>query len=165
LSGRRFVIFLFSLAILAVFNAFSLWSIYLLYADGNFGLMVTMVVLTLLIDIIALNPKGYPYRYMIPAMILLFILTLYPMYYTFRTAFTNYGTGHLFTRQQSIQKLLSDYFYIPESPEEFEFSIFIELDNYNPTDRFITLLICRSTTTGNQQRRCRKYHAGHSQNV
>jgi len=70
--------------------------------------MVTMVILTLLIDIIALNPKGYPYRYMIPAMILLFILTLYPMYYTFRTAFTNYGTGHLFTRQQSIQKLLSD---------------------------------------------------------
>ncbi|RAO96608.1 DUF4896 domain-containing protein, partial [Mesotoga sp. Brook.08.YT.4.2.5.4.] len=146
MSGRRFVIFLFSLAILAIFNAFSLWSIYLLFADGNFGLMVTMVILTLLIDIIALNPKGYPYRYMIPAMILLFILTLYPMYYTFRTAFTNYGTGHLFTRQQSIQKLLSDYFYIPENPEEFEFSIFIELDNYSPTDRFITLL--KSKTDG-----------------
>lgn len=145
MSRKRFVIFLFSLAILAIFNAFSLWSVYLLFADGNFGLMVTMIVLTLLIDIIALNPKGYPYRYMIPAMILLFILTLYPMYYTFRTAFTNYGTGHLFTRQQSIQKLLSDYFYIPESPEEFEFSIFIELDDYKPTDRFITLLKSKET--------------------
>lgn len=145
MSRKRFVIFLFFLAILAIFNAFSLWSVYLLFADGNFGLMVTMIVLTLLIDIIALNPKGYPYRYMIPAMILLFILTLYPMYYTFRTAFTNYGTGHLFTRQQSIQKLLSDYFYISESPEEFEFSIFIELDDYKPTDRFITLLKSKET--------------------
>ncbi len=102
--------------------------------------MVTMVILTLLIDLIALNPKGYPYRYMIPAMVLLFILTLYPMYYTFRTAFTNYGTGHLFTRQQAIQKLLSDYFYIPEKPQEYEFSIYIQLKDYNPTDNFITVL-------------------------
>ncbi len=140
MSGRRFAAFLLLLAILAIFNGFALWSIYLLYADGNFGLMVTMVILTLLIDLIALNPKGYPYRYMIPAMVLLFILTLYPMYYTFRTAFTNYGTGHLFTRQQAIQKLLSDYFYIPEKPQEYEFSIYIQLKDYNPTDNFITVL-------------------------
>ena len=50
------------------------------FADGNFGLMVTMIVLTLLIDIIALNP-GVSLQVHDSAMILLFILTLYPMYY------------------------------------------------------------------------------------
>lgn len=111
-----------------------------MYANGNFGLLFFMVILTLSIDLIALNPKGYPYRYMIPAMVLLLILTLYPMYYTFRTAFTNYGTGHLFTRQQAIQKLLSDYYYIPNDPQEYTFSIFVKLKEFTPTDDFIIVL-------------------------
>jgi len=146
LNRRRFVGFLILLAILAVFNAFSVWSIYLLYANGNFGLMVFMLIITFLVDLVALNPKGYPYKYMIPAMILLFILTLYPMYYTFRTAFTNYGTGHIFTRQQAVQKLLSDYFYIPDDPQEYNFSIFVRLKDFAPTDDFITLF--QSLETG-----------------
>lgn len=139
MTGKKLIGFVFILLILAVFNSFVVWSVMVLLSSGNYGLGIIMAILTVAIDFVVLNPKAYPYRYMIPAMILLFILTIYPMYYTLRTAFTNFGTGHLFTRQQVIQKLLTEYFYTPENPKEYDFSIFVNLKDYRPTDDFIIL--------------------------
>lgn len=115
-------------------------SISLIFADGKTALGVVMVILIIAIDLVVLNPKYYAFRYMIPAMILLFILTFYPMYYTFEVAFSNYGTGHLFTRQQTVQKLLTEYFYTPENPQEFDFYIYDHYIDYLPSDDFVVLL-------------------------
>ncbi len=148
MSGKKLIGFVLILLILAVFNSFAVWSIMVLLSSGNYGLGIIMAILTVAIDFVVLNPKAYPYRYMIPAMILLFILTIYPMYYTLRTAFTNFGTGHLFTRQQVVQKLLTEYFYTPENPKEYDFSIFVNLKDYRPTDDFVILFT--DTETGKQ---------------
>ncbi|HAA84889.1 MAG TPA: maltose ABC transporter permease [Kosmotogaceae bacterium] len=139
MTVKKLIILMLVIAFLAIFNAFMVWSIFVLYMDGRFSLMVVLVILTVMIDLFVLNPKGYPYRYMIPALVLLFILTLYPMYYTFEVAFTNFGTGHLFTRQEVVQRLLNDYFYVPEDPTEYDFSIFLRIRDYKPTDEFIIL--------------------------
>ncbi|AKI97082.1 ABC transporter permease subunit [Kosmotoga pacifica] len=139
MDSKRLLGFIIVLVLLSIFGAFGLMSVILLWANANYGLAVILGVLLVSIAYILINPKGYPYRYMIPAMILLFILTVYPMYYTLKTAFTNFGTGHLFTRPQVIQKLLSDYYYVPDNPVEYDFSIYVKLEEYRPTDDFIVL--------------------------
>jgi len=145
MSTKKLLGFIVVLILLSVFGAFGLMSLILLWANANYGLAIILGVLLVSIAFVLINPKGYPYRYMIPAMILLFILTIYPMYYTFKTAFTNFGTGHLFTRPQIIQKLLSNYYYVPENPEEYSFSVFVKLKDYKPTDDF--MIIFRSLSS------------------
>ncbi len=124
---------------LAIYNAFVIWGVFVLWINARFGLAIVLAVLTLIIDYVSFSRKGYPYRYMIPALILLFVLTIYPMYYTFDVAFTNYGTGHLFTRPQIVQKLLNEYFYVPDDPVEYNFWVFVKLEDYKPTDDFVML--------------------------
>ncbi len=136
---KRLAILLCVVAFLALFNAFAVWGIFVLYMDGRYSLAIVLGILTVLIDLFVLNPKGYPYRYMIPALVLLFTLTLYPMYYTFEVAFTNFGTGHLFTRPEVVQRLLNEYYFIPEEPTEYDFSVFLRIRDYKPTDDFILL--------------------------
>lgn len=139
MSIKRLIFLLLKITGLSILNAFALWAVLILQGSGNPSLAIVLGALVFLIDVIVFSSKAYPYRYMIPAMILLFILTLYPMYFTFRTAFTNYGTGHLFTRPQAVQKLLTDYFYVPDDPVEYDFSIFVRLKDFRPTDDFVIM--------------------------
>ncbi len=97
------------ISLMSLLNAAISWmGIYLIVSKTLPGLGVTILVLLVLVDYFVLSPKGYPYRYMIPAITLLFILVLYPIYFTVKTAFTNYGTGHMMTREEAIRTLLYD---------------------------------------------------------
>lgn len=139
MPGKKFLIYLLAMFFLAIYNAFVIWGIFVLWINARYGLAIVLVALTLIIDYITFSRKGYPYRYMIPALILLFVLTIYPMYYTFDVAFTNYGTGHLFTRPEVVQRLLNEYFYVPDDPVEYDFWVFVKLENYKPTEDFVML--------------------------
>ncbi|QTA38328.1 ABC transporter permease subunit [Thermosipho ferrireducens] len=127
---------------LGLFNIFSVWGAFFLFGKGFYELSVTFFVLIVLIDYFILNKKSYPYRYMIPAVILLFILVLYPITFTIKTAFTNYGTGHIMTRQEVIDRLLTDpvYTYVPENAKEYRYEIFIRYDGIKPTNDYKVLL-------------------------
>ncbi|MDK2951753.1 MAG: maltose/maltodextrin transport system permease protein [Kosmotogales bacterium] len=140
MSRKKIISLIIAIVILGVLNSMAIISISLIFSDGKTALGITMVILVVLIDLVVLNPKYYAFRYMIPAMILLLILTFYPMYYTFEVAFSNYGTGHLFTRQQTVQKLLTEYFFVPENSQEFDFYIYDNYTDYKPSDNFIILL-------------------------
>lgn len=74
------------------------------------------------------NKNFYIYRYMLPAILILLVFTVYPISYTIYIAFTNFGTGHMQTKDEAKQILLSskwtvDYnsqplfaeFYAPQS--------------------------------------------------
>lgn len=123
---------------LAVFNAIAVWSSIYLFGSGLAGLGVILVILIVLIDWMIIRPGGYPYRYTIPAMILLFVLTLFPIYYTIDVAFTNYGTGHIFTRDQVVESLLKEYTPL-DTGEVFSYSVFVQIQDLQPTDRFLIL--------------------------
>ncbi|MFO7882441.1 MAG: ABC transporter permease subunit [Kosmotogaceae bacterium] len=139
MSGKKFFMYLAAMFFLAIYNAFVIWGVFVLWINARYGLAIILAVLALIIDYISFSRKGYPYRYMIPALILLFVLTIYPMYYTFDAAFSNYGTGHLFTRPQIVQKLLNEYFYVPDDPVEYNFWVFVKLEDYKPTNDFIMI--------------------------
>lgn len=134
----HFLIWLF----IATLNGFIVWAAATLFMLGNNGFAIVIALFLLLADWAIFTKKGYPYRYTLPALFFLFILTLYPMYYTVSTAFTNYGTGHLFSREQAIDILLTDssYYYEPENADLLDFSIYVKYDDkLKPTDDFLIL--------------------------
>jgi maltose/maltodextrin transport system permease protein len=113
--------------ILSIVNAFVGWMATYLISTGTLpGLGVTIAALLILVDYLVLSPKAYPYRYMIPAIVLLFVLVLYPIYFTVKTAFTNFGTGHMMTREEALTHLLYDPNYIisVESSPSWSYAVF-----------------------------------------
>ena len=125
--------------LLILANAFLLWSSIVLFNASMEGLAISLLILLFIVDFAFLNPKGYPYRYALPALGLLLVLTVFPIYFTIKTAFTNYGTGHLLTRQQVIESFLKEY-VTDENAEPYDYRVFMRLDNLNPTDDFLLIL-------------------------
>ncbi|AEH50239.1 DUF4896 domain-containing protein [Pseudothermotoga thermarum] len=133
---KAFLWFLFLILNVAFF-----WMAVFLIQNRYYELGITFAILIFLIDFFIFNPKGYPYRYIIPALILLFILVLYPIYFTVKTAFTNYGTGHFMPKEEAVERLLysSKYTYVVESGEKISYKVFVVYDGINPTDDFLIL--------------------------
>jgi len=127
---------------IATMNGFIVWASATLFMLGNNGFAIVIALFLLLTDWAIFTKRGYPYRYTLPAMFFLFILTLYPMYYTVSTAFTNYGTGHLFSREQAIDILLTDssYYYEPADAELLDFSVYVKYnEELKPTEDFVIM--------------------------
>lgn len=124
--------------LLTLFTVFSIFGGIFLLSRGFYELSITLFVLIFLIDFFIINRKTYPYRYMIPALILLFILVLYPIAFTIRTAFTNYGTGHIMTRQEVVERLLVDpiYTYVIDDGKLYSYNIYVRYEGTQPTTDF-----------------------------
>lgn len=132
---------------LTLSNAFLLWSSVFLFNSAMEGLAIALIAALFIVDYAFLNPKGYPYRYTLPALILLFILTVFPIYFTIKVAFTNYGTGHLLTREQVVESLLKEYITnenssdtVTKAAEPYSYRIFMRSENFLPTTDFLLIL-------------------------
>ncbi|MFP4017539.1 MAG: maltose ABC transporter permease MalF, partial [Halanaerobiales bacterium] len=84
---------------------------------------------TILLNIIYLSKKAYPLRYILPGTIFMLMLIVYPLIYTFYVSLTNYGTGHVLSKEQVIRQM-EDRYYLPEDAETFGFTAFKADDNY-----------------------------------
>ncbi|MDT8304647.1 MAG: maltose ABC transporter permease MalF [Anaerolineae bacterium] len=114
---------IFRLFALAVIDAFGIWFIYQLLADGLLPLAVMLGLITLAINIIFLNERLYPLRWMAPGLALMTLMALYPVLFTIYTAFTNYSDGHILSKQQVIERLGQDYF-LPEGGTAYSYTAF-----------------------------------------
>lgn len=121
---------------LAILNAFLTWAAIVLFTNDSVELGIIMIIIIFFIDFAVINPKGYPYRYTIPALSLLLILTVYPIFYTLKIAFTNYGTGHLFTRNQVVEQLLNTY-VTDEDSTPYSYKVYVHMEDFAPTENFI----------------------------
>ncbi len=124
---------------LALIDSILAWSIVTLFLNGSYGLGVIVIFLLIFIDYALVNPKGYPFRYMIPALVFMMILTIYPIYFTFQIAFENYMTGYMWSRQEVMNTLLNTIVIKP-NPEFFSYSVYTFYQGYTPTNEFILLL-------------------------
>lgn len=122
-------------------NIFFFWGASFLIQNAYYEMGIVFFALLFLIDFFIFNPRAYPYRYIAPALVLLFILVLYPIYFTVKVAFTNYGTGHYMPRQEAIERLLYDpnYTYVIEEKSNSDYKIFVVYDGITPTQDFIIL--------------------------
>ncbi|PLV56227.1 DUF4896 domain-containing protein [Thermotoga sp. SG1] len=140
------VIKLFLWFLLALLNVALFWAGVFLFQNEYYELSIVLFSLLFLIDFFIINPKGYPYRYVIPALVLLFVLVLYPIYFTFKVAFTNYGTGHFMSRQEAIERLLYDpnFSYVVDSTF-VSYKVFVVYDGLSPTEDFLILFRMNDT--------------------
>jgi len=125
--------FLFSISlkivILGILDALAIWGVINLVFDGYYWLGGTLALGVVLINYIFLSEKAYPARYMVPGLIFLILMVIYPIFYTIHVSFTNYGTGHILSKEQVI-KQFENQFYLPKDTVSYTFQVF-ESDSGN----------------------------------
>lgn len=104
-------------ALLGILNALAIWAIFVLIGESAYWIAVMLAAGCALIDWVFLTPRLFPWRYLIPGLIFMAAMVVYPICYTVAVAFTNYGTGHLLTKEQVIENYLSRATLQEDAPE------------------------------------------------
>ncbi len=99
---------------LIIFDLGSIWFIRNAISLGFDQLVVVIAVIAVMNTLIFLIPKAYPYRWMAVGLSFMILFIIYPMLFTIYVAFTNYGDGHLLTKEQAIP-LIEKATYLPEA--------------------------------------------------
>lgn len=111
------------LGLLALFDLGAIWLIVNMFQDGLFPLGGMLTLITIFVNVVLLREGMYPLRWMVIGLSLLALISVYPILYTIWIAFTNYGDGHLLTKQQSLEQLEKQTF-LPESGAAYSWTAF-----------------------------------------
>lgn len=109
--------------LIVLFDAAALWFAQNAFSQGFDRLVIIVAVITVMLNVIMLHPKAYPFRWMAIGLSFLILFTIYPMLFTIYIAFTNYGDGHLLTKEQAIP-LISKQVYLPEEGKSYSWTAF-----------------------------------------
>jgi arabinogalactan oligomer/maltooligosaccharide transport system permease protein len=127
------------LGALAVIDAIALWLLYNMFNDGVWYLGIVLAVVTIILNAVFLREDLYPLRWVSPGLALLVVMVVYPIFFTVYTAFTNYGDGHLLTKQQVIRQLERQR-YLPEGEGKYDYIAYISPDATPESASFILWL-------------------------
>ncbi len=116
------------LLLLAVFDIGAVWLIVNLLLDELWPLGVMLTLITIFINVVLLREGMYPLRWMVIGLSLLTLISIYPILNTVWIAFTNYGDGHLLTKQQSLEQL-DRVNYLPEAGISYTWTAFQNAEN------------------------------------
>jgi len=114
---------LFGFAVLILVDAFFIWFISQLIPLGYYPLAAAVTVIAVFVNVVVLLKQAYPLRWMVVGLVLMGLFTIYPILFTVWVSFTNYGEGHLITKQQAIDQLLNQT-YLPESGRSYTWTAF-----------------------------------------
>ncbi len=106
-----------------ILDAFALLSIYLMLGDGVWQLAIIIGAITLLLNVIWLHPNGYPLRWMSPGLSFMILISFFPILMTIYFAFTNFGTGHILTKNQAIE-VFQQRTFTPDEAVIYEYTVF-----------------------------------------
>ena len=112
-----------SLAILIAVDASTIWFVGRLYALGYIPLAAMLLAILLLINVVVLRRESYPIRWMVIGLVFMALFTIYPILFTIWVSFTNYGEGHLVTKEQAMDQIL-DMKYLPEMGKAYDWTAF-----------------------------------------
>ncbi len=112
------------LAALIPVDVFAIWFLTKLVALGYYPFAAAILIIAIFVNFVFLSKKTYPIRWMILGLVLMALFTLYPIIFTVWVAFTNYGEGHLITKEQAIDQLLNEK-YLPETGKAYSWTAFI----------------------------------------
>jgi arabinogalactan oligomer / maltooligosaccharide transport system permease protein len=109
--------------LIALFDVGAFFFINNALAQGFDQLVITISVITVMLNLIFLIPQAYPFRWMAIGLSFLILFVIYPMIFTIYVAFTNYGDGHLLTKEQAIP-LIEKTTYLPETGKSYSWTAF-----------------------------------------
>ncbi len=109
--------------LLFLFNAGVIWFTQNALAKGFTQLATIVIVIGVMCNLIFLLPGAYPLRWMVFGLSFMILFTIYPILFTIYIAFTNYGDGHLLTKEQAIP-LIERITYLPEAGKSYSWTAF-----------------------------------------
>jgi ABC-type sugar transport system permease subunit len=114
----RTYVFKNSLKIIAlgVLAAVTIWAGTSLVLAGSYLIALILVIGTGGITYIYLSKRTYPLRYLVPGLIFLFAMVVYPIGYNVYISFTNLSTGHLLSKDQAVAQITGRFFTPPDAP-------------------------------------------------
>jgi len=106
LEGQKFGSFglMVKVLLLGLLNAVAFWAVVVLSTQKHYWLVTLLICGVVAIDYIYLSGRTYPLRFILPGVVFLLIMVVYPMLYTIYVSFTNYGTGHLLSKEMAIDQ-------------------------------------------------------------
>ena len=119
---------LIRILLLLLFDGGAIWFARNAIANGFDQLVAIIAVITIMLNLIFLIPRAYPLRWMAIGLSFMVLFTIYPIFFTIYVAFTNYGDGHLLTKEQAIP-LIEKATYHPETGKSYSWTAFKSPDN------------------------------------
>jgi len=112
-----------TIILMALFDLGAIWFIQSAITLGFTQLVIIIGFITIMLNLIFLLPKAYPYRWMAVGLSFLILFTIYPIIFTIYVAFTNYGDGHLLTKEQAIP-LIQKATFLPEEGRSYSWTAY-----------------------------------------
>ncbi len=121
---------LVKLGTLVLVDAFVIWFITRLVPLGYYPLAAAVGAIAVFVNYVILKKEAYPVRWMVLGLVLMAMFTIYPIIFTVWVAFTNYGEGHLITKEQAVGQIMETT-YLPEAGKAYEWTAYRSPDgNY-----------------------------------
>ena len=111
------------LSLLIILDAAAIWYLNRLFSLGYYPLAAASIIILIFVNAVFLRREAYPLRWMIVGLVLMAMFTIYPILFTVWVSFTNYGEGHLVTKEQAIDQILKAK-YLPETGLAFTWTAF-----------------------------------------
>lgn len=111
------------LLFVAIFDVGSAVFIYAAYQLGHLQLVTVFGIVVLAMNLAFLLPNAYPYRWLVVGFSFMVMFVIYPIIFTLYIAFTNYGDGHLITKEQAMPQILAAT-YLPESGKSYKWTAY-----------------------------------------
>jgi len=108
---------------LGLLCALAIYAASSLFISGSYVLAALPILSAALISYIFLSGRRYPLRWLVPGLLFLFVMVLYPIGYTFLGSLTNLGTGHMLPKTQAIEQLLGRT-YAPPDADRYAYTAF-----------------------------------------
>jgi ABC-type sugar transport system permease subunit len=124
---------LLRLIFLGIFDVLALQLAFALGREIGAPLGIAIAGYALIVTIVFLRDDLFPWRWVLPALAGMVLLILYPIGYSVVVAFTNYGDGHLLSKEQVIQQRLNETYAPPGAPT---FTVYIYRDDATDAFRF-----------------------------
>jgi arabinogalactan oligomer/maltooligosaccharide transport system permease protein len=110
-------VWLVKIVALGIIDALAVYAILVLAAEGNWPVALAIAVVTVAVNAIYLVPGLLPAKYLTPGLIFLLVFQVFVIGYTVYIAFTNYGSGHISTKDDAVNALLlQSQTRVPDSP-------------------------------------------------
>jgi ABC-type sugar transport system permease subunit len=111
------------LVFLVALDAAVVWFLIRLVSLGYYPFAAAVLIIAAFVNYIFLRQEAYPIRWMVVGLVLMAMFTIYPIIFTVWVSFTNYGEGHLITKEQAIDQLLKVK-YLPETGKAYSWTAF-----------------------------------------
>ncbi len=89
-----------------------------LFQMGYTPLGIVFVLIIAIISVAFFVPKAHMFKWMAFGLAAWLLFSIFPIFYTVYNGFTNYGDGHLITKEQAIQQIERET-YLPEDSRSF----------------------------------------------